>query len=391
MNRRAEGSADSRRARRLGVVLASAGVALTLGAPLVVGPTETRSADAAVPALSGKIVFQRYQLPAVVDWDIYAMRADGSSQRSLTIGRAFDYRPTWSPDGAKIAFIRDARLGTGIAVMNADGSGLRVVAQTTDVISPPAWSPDGTRIAFGFEGDIVVVNPDGSGLTHLTNTPRAESWPAWSPDGTRIAFVRSGSDGNSEIFVMGADGRDERNLTNNPAPDEAPAWSPGGRRIAFVRNVGRNNEVFVMNADGSGQANLTSNPTNDEAPVWSPDETRIAFATNRGRNPRGNDEIFVMNPDGTAQTNLTHSAANDVEPDWNGQPLLGRPLRRCVVPSVVGRSLRTGVSRIRRANCSVGRIRRLKSQRVGRVISQDPRARTVRRRGYPVALLVGRR
>ena len=113
---------------RLFVQALALGFGLVVVATVAVVPTETRTADAALPALSGKIVVQRYQLPTVVDWDIYAMGADGSSQRSLTIGPAIDYRPTWSPDGAKIAFIRDARSGAGIAVMNADGSGLQVVA-----------------------------------------------------------------------------------------------------------------------------------------------------------------------------------------------------------------------------------------------------------------------
>jgi beta-lactam-binding protein with PASTA domain len=50
-------------------------------------------------------------------------------------------------------------------------------------------------------------------------------------------------------------------------------------------------------------------------------------------------------------------------------------------------------TKIRRAHCSVGRIRRQRSRRqlVGRVVKQIPRAGTVRRRGFPVALVVGRR
>ena len=48
--------------------------------------------------------------------------------------------------------------------------------------------------------------------------------------------------------------------------------------------------------------------------------------------------------------------------------------------------------RIRRAHCSVGRVRRKHSRpRLrGRVVSQSPHRGSVRRRGYPVRLLVGR-
>jgi beta-lactam-binding protein with PASTA domain len=58
---------------------------------------------------------------------------------------------------------------------------------------------------------------------------------------------------------------------------------------------------------------------------------------------------------------------------------------------VIGLKLGRAKTRIRNAHCSVGRIRRARSRRVGRVIGQSPRAGTVRRRGFPVRLVVGRR
>jgi TolB protein len=53
------------------------------------------------------------------------MNADGSGKRNLTRNAAWDSRPSWSPDGRKIAFVsnRDGRLEAH--VMNADGSGQR--------------------------------------------------------------------------------------------------------------------------------------------------------------------------------------------------------------------------------------------------------------------------
>ena len=56
------------------------------------------------------------------------MNADGSGKRNLTRNAAWDSRPSWSPDGRKIAFVsdRDGRLEAH--VMNADGSGQRSLA-----------------------------------------------------------------------------------------------------------------------------------------------------------------------------------------------------------------------------------------------------------------------
>jgi len=49
-------------------------------------------------------------------------------------------------------------------------------------------------------------------------------------------------------------------------------------------------------------------------------------------------------------------------------------------------------TKIRRAHCSVGRVkRRVNARRIGRVIRQTPRAGAVRARGTKVNLIVGRR
>jgi hypothetical protein len=64
---------------------------------------------------------------------------------------------------------------------------------------------------------------------------------------------------------------------------------------------------------------------------------------------------------------------------------------RCYVPLVIGMKLERARGAIRAMDCSVGRVRAVPSQRFGRVLRQSPRAGTVRRRNYPVRLVVGRR
>ncbi len=68
------------------------------------------------------------------------------------------------------------------------------------------------------------------------------------------------------------------------------------------------------------------------------------------------------------------------------------PVPRCRVPAVVGRPLAAARVSIRRAGCRVGRIRRARStrRRVGRVVSQQPRARARVRPGTRVNLVVSR-
>ena len=87
---------------------------------------------------------------------------------------------------------------------------------------------------------------------------------------------------------------------------------------------------------------------------------------------------------------------------WDGelaQPPPPRPpapppppaARRCIVPRVVGKTLRRARARIRARGCAVGRIRRVRSRRPrGRVIGQKPRPGSHRPRGTRVQLVLSR-
>ena len=65
--------------------------------------------------------------------------------------------------------------------------------------------------------------------------------------------------------------------------------------------------------------------------------------------------------------------------------------KRCVVPRVIGFTLARAKPRIRSRGCTVGRIRRVHSRRVGRVLAQSPRPGATKARGFRVRLVVGRR
>ena len=91
----------------------------------------------------------------------------------------------------------------------------------------------------------------------------------------------------------------------------------------------------------------------------------------------------------SATTSATSTTAASATAASAGPP---PPPARCRVPRVIGLRLGRARQRIRRANCSVGRVRRVRTRRSlrGRVIGQSPRPGAVRRRGFPVNLLVGR-
>src|SRR6266513_1051978 len=163
-------------------------------------------------------------------FNVYVMTADGTNPTRLTQGGAVDQLPTWSPDGARIAFQTNRDGNNEVYVMNADGSNPINLTQSPAADEFPAWSPLGDKIAFRSDrdgnGEIYVINLDGSQPTRLTNTPAEEYYPAWSPTGSGIAFV-SNRDGNFEIYLMKPDGSAQKRVTSNPAWDAAPAWAIG--------------------------------------------------------------------------------------------------------------------------------------------------------------------
>jgi Tol biopolymer transport system component len=153
-------------------------------------------------------------------------RSDGSDVKRLTHALfTQDLDPAWSPDGARIVFVRkEAGIGSALFMVRPNGTGLCELTPFAATTVSPAWSPDSSKVAYS-SGDghgfaISVVRADGKGRRELT--PQALDFhPAWSPDGRRIAFQREAT-----LYVMDADGSHIRRLTPPKAIDGSPAWRP---------------------------------------------------------------------------------------------------------------------------------------------------------------------
>jgi TolB protein len=100
---------------------------------------------------------------------------------------------SFSPDGTQILHRRILG-GSQIFVMNADGSDDHNLSGKANVDGWPAWSPDGKRIAFVRQVNgvfrIFVMNRDGANAYQLTDVDGKFTDPRCSPDGTRILCTR---------------------------------------------------------------------------------------------------------------------------------------------------------------------------------------------------------
>ena len=221
--------------------------------------------------------------------------------------------------GTKIAFTCVGVDGNrDICVMDGDGGNEVRLTEDPARDEGPSWSPDGAKIAFtGFKAlkkQIWVMDADGGNQVQLTQWGENYN-PAWSPDGNRIAFVSARRHGGPEIYVMDSDGNNQVRLTHDLAEKDNPSWSPDGQWIAFDSYRSRVYQIFVVKTDGSGLTRrLTHRRPHNWKPAWSPDGDTIAYSLWEWGISM---TINLMTPEGMHLKQLTEDDGTyRSDPDW---------------------------------------------------------------------------
>jgi Tol biopolymer transport system component len=150
------------------------------------------------------------------------------SAKNLTHHPAGDFRPSFSPDGRKLAFSSDRDL-------------------PVNVLNPI------TRLR---SGDIYVLDLANEQLKRLTDAPGWDGSPAWSDDGKSIVFYSQRGlnptfrEPQARIWIMNTDGSNQRVLTPNESLAISPECLPDGR-VLYSRTT-KEGSWQIVSVDGNG-------------------------------------------------------------------------------------------------------------------------------------------
>jgi Tol biopolymer transport system component len=168
------------------------------------------------PLPDGSVVFERYE--GCCESDLW-LKVPGRNAFRLTDAPGRDEFPTVSPDGRKIAFLRECRLA-GCAywylmMINADGTHLRTLARDVAEGGTIDWSPDGSLVAFvrllpNFAQGIFLFDVRTGQETRVGDLMSYEAGynsVEFAPDGSKL-LVSSASDIGDYMFTVNLDGSD---------------------------------------------------------------------------------------------------------------------------------------------------------------------------------------
>ena len=233
--------------------------------PMQAVPLTTYPGSEAQPSFSpdGAQVAFSWDGESQDNFDIYVKEIDSGTSVRLTSSPASEHSPTWSLDGRQIAFLRGDSLGGGRSVAAA-------------VLLIPAIG--------GPERKIAEIGPLSPFLP--------AGYHAWLPDSSGLVVAdASSTDEPSALFMISNETGEKRRLTSPPTGslgDTGPALSPDGRTLAFVRTSRiyfSDLYLLELSEDFTPRGEprrLTSESRGIWSPVWTPDGGEIIFGSRSG-------------------------------------------------------------------------------------------------------------
>ncbi len=149
---------------------------------------------------------------------------------------------SWGPHGEQLAYIfvdsPDPRERLNVALLDLETGRHYPITYIGQVVNP-SWSPDGALIAFRTLGKVSVVEPhytNDPGVGRLLTEDGKHQSVTWSPDGSRMSLLSySGthdSSFSSVITVLEPDANQDTLSCDQVNPELYAVWSPDWRYLA---------------------------------------------------------------------------------------------------------------------------------------------------------------
>ena len=215
---------------------------------------------------------QRFLIPRIAANTLTVFDRDG--RVVSTLGRELYWFPVWSPDGTRVAVVKDRR-EIWIADMQSGRSVRLTSNQEQDLVTGLVWSPDGRQLAYlirKIDGELLYrIAVDGAGSEELLyRLPGfGISLTDWSPDGRFLVYYTSQLGGN-RLFAFPVTGEPKPvEIMRSDEPILGARLSPDSRWLAYQSTESpgsRAQHIFVRSFDfAAGGAGATARRVPAEA------------------------------------------------------------------------------------------------------------------------------
>lgn len=224
--------------------------------------------------------------------DIWTANENGQNIKRVTVHKARDVYPRFSPDGKWIAFSSDRNGNLDVFIIPAEGGAARQLTFHSADDTVQGWSPDGRTVLFAsqrgedFMGKLYTVDIE---TTRERNAgPDMGVYATFSPDGKKLAINRKSQaywrkyyrgSYQTDVTVMDIAAKKFTDLTDFDGMDSWPMWSQDGY-IYFVsdREGGGLTNIWRVRESGGKAEQVTTFKTGDVRwPAMSADGRVIVF------------------------------------------------------------------------------------------------------------------
>lgn len=270
-------------------------------------------------AVLAAAVWLAFPVPASAQWTNQYPKVEGFGhqlyleQETLPILSSGPTYPATSPDGETLAFAHQG----WIWLLDLESGVARRITNGKAVDARPRWSPDGTRIASvrdsGTDTSIVIAGRDGTVLSEI-DTPAMDLDPEFTRDGAFLIYT-SARAGRLDLWRRNLEtGADDALTTGARAARTARALGDG--RIVHQEAVGPAQALRLRNADGTaGPVLFEQGWMAHLNPDAHPAERSIVYGVGNGNTVR----LAVMDVDKPAFPRwLTPPGEKALFPTWSG-------------------------------------------------------------------------